>query len=558
MPPPRAESKTSAPDPTRPAHGRAPRVIICGVTERLQALVIDDEPAVRDFVSEVLTENGWEVSEASSAEQAFEMLGEPFTWSLVFCDVMMGGADGFAVLRRFTAERPDAKVVLMTGHGSAAGALDATAFGAYDYLLKPFGLHDVQTIARDVRRHIEARRAENDRSATPRPAAPPAYISDIDLVGQSAAFLQVMKLVGRVATTNLPVLITGESGTGKEVVARAVHRRSRRSQAPFVAVNCGAIPSELIESELFGHVRGAFTGAERDRRGLWEEADGGTIFLDEITETTPNFQVKLLRALQEGEIRRVGSNQVVRVDVRVIAATNRRPEREVGEGRFRQDLLYRLNAVTIHLPPLRERREDILPLIRRFSERVRTSAGEPPLSFTPAALRLLENYDWPGNIRELENAVVRAIALCDHAVRPEDLPERLLHPPQAGEETDRLDRAEPETPAPRAADEATPATQAPVGASPQFSVTSQAVDAKPTAPAHDTASVVLSHLVGENWPTLAELEGRYVRRVLEQTRGNKQAASRLLGVDRKTLQRMIQRHQLDAADDRETGQATDS
>src|SRR5919198_2729174 len=200
----------------------------------------------------------------------------------------------------------------------------------------------------------------------------PVYASDIDLIGVSAAFIEVMKQVGRVAATNLPVLVAGESGTGKEVVARALHRRSRRAARPFVAVNCGAIPSELIESELFGHVRGSFTGATSDRAGLFEEADGGTVFLDEITETTPAFQVKLLRALQEGEIRRVGSNRTQRVDVRVIAASNRDVEMEVANGRFRQDLLYRLNAVTLKLPPLRERREDIVPLARRFAERVRS------------------------------------------------------------------------------------------------------------------------------------------------------------------------------------------
>src|SRR5205085_8473901 len=238
------------------------------------------------------------------------------------------------------------------------------------------------------------------------------------------AFVEVMKLVGRVAATNLPVLITGESGTGKEVVARAIHHHSARAGGAFVAVNCGAIPSELIESELFGHVRGAFTGAERDRRGLLQEADGGTILLDEITETTPAFQVKLLRALQEGEIRRVGSNNTVSVDVRVIAATNREVEQEMKEGRFRQDLFYRLNAVTLRLPPLRERREDIMPLARHFAART-ARAGQEPVSFSRDASLALVAYDWPGNIRELENAVIRAVALCDRAVRPEDLPERV-------------------------------------------------------------------------------------------------------------------------------------
>ncbi|HKC62355.1 MAG TPA: sigma-54 dependent transcriptional regulator [Pyrinomonadaceae bacterium] len=457
--------------------------------KKLQALVIDDDRQVREFVSTVLSDDGWNVAQAETAERAYEMLEER-PWSLVFCDVMLGGEDGFAVLRRFSQEKPDAQVILMTGHGSAVGALDATAFGAYDYLLKPFGITQVQTLANSVRERILARsthsRAEEKRERT--------YISDIDLVGRSAAFVQLMKLVGRVAPTDLPVLVEGESGTGKEVVARAIHRRSRRSERPFIAVNCGAIPSELIESELFGHVRGAFTGAERDRRGLWEEANGGTVFLDEITETTLAFQVKLLRALQEGEIRRVGSNQTLRVDVRVIAASNRDVEAEVNQGRFRQDLLYRLNAVTINLPPLRERREDIVPLARRFAERVRLGL-DAPVTFSRAALRLLEQYSWPGNIRELENSVIRAAALSDHTIRPEDLPERVR---RSGEAVARN-----------------------IEEGAQGAATQQ-----------------------EEWLTLEEVEKRYVARVLEHTGGNKQAAARLLGVDRKTIERMMKRYNI--------------
>ena len=459
----------------------------------MKALVVDDEPAIRDFVTEVLRTDGWEVSEAETAERAFEMLRDHH-WSLVFCDVMLGGADGFAVLRRFTVEQPEAQIVLMTGHGSAAGALDAVAFGAYDYLMKPFSVDDVLALSQAVReRNRKPVRGEEKASHPPAPV----YTSDIDLVGRGLAFVEVMKLVGRVSITNLPVLITGESGTGKEVVARAIHHRSPRSGQAFVALNCGAVPQDLIESELFGHVRGSFTGATVDRRGLWEEADGGTVFLDEITVTSPAFQVKLLRALQEGEIRRVGSNRTINIDVRVIAATNRDTEEEVRAGRFRQDLLYRLNAVTIHLPPLRERLEDILPLATRFAERV-VRAGEPPVSFSREALQLLENYNWPGNIRELENAVVRAAALCDTKVRPEDLPERIRN----------------------------------------FSSSSAPADET------DIVSRLLTEQPGEEWPSLSEIEGRYVTRVLAHTGGNKQAAARLLDIDRKTLQRMINRHHI--------------
>src|ERR687889_1078570 len=389
----------------------------------MKALVIDDNELVRDNVAEVLRGEGWEVCEAESAARAFELLGDDDSWSLVFCDVKLSDrneAEGYTVLRRFVEEQPLAQIVLMTGHGSAAGALDAVSLGAYDYLMKPFENEDVLRIAQAVRHSAEKRERPGTTGELP---PEPVYTSDIELVGASTAFVEVMKLVGRVASTSLPVLITGESGTGKELVARAIHRRSQRASRTFVAVNCGAIPSELIESELFGHVRGAFTGAERDRRGLLQEADGGTILLDEITETTPAFQVKLLRALQEGEIRRVGSNHTIRVEARVIAATNRDVEQEVREGRFRQDLFYRLNAVTLHLPPLRERPEDIMPLARYFAGR--TCPGGAPVSFSRDAVRALVSYDWPGNIRQLENPVIRAVALCDRLVRPEDLPERV-------------------------------------------------------------------------------------------------------------------------------------
>lgn len=457
----------------------------------MHALIIDDEAGVRRFVAEVLREDGWDVSEAETAESAFERLHEE-PWSLVFCDVMLGGEDGYAVLKRFHLEQPQVQVVLMTGHGSAVGALDATAFGAYDYLLKPFSVNDVQTLSRAIRRRV-AKRAS--RVKEEKEAVAPVYTSDIALIGRSATFVEAMKLVGRVAPTNLPVLITGESGTGKEIVAHAIHLRSRRAGRAFVAVNCGALPSELIESELFGHVRGSFTGAERDRQGLFEEADGGTVFLDEITETTPEFQVKLLRALQKGEIRRIGSNRTTHVDVRVIAATNRDLETEVQQGRFRQDLLYRLNTVSLNLPPLRARREDIRILVKHFASLAR-APGAPDLSFSPEAIDLLESYHWPGNIRELENAIMRAVELCSHMVRPEDLP-------------DSIRNCRP--------------------------------DSETKVNSDGTESIQLP----KDWPTLSEVEGQYVSRVLAHTRGNKLAAARLLDVDPKTLVRMINRHKIE-------------
>lgn len=452
-------------------------------------LVIDDEPAITSLVGDVLHDDGWDVTKAESAEQAFELVRDK-DWAVVFCDVQLGGADGFTVLKKFKEELPGTKVVLMTGHGTATGALDATSFGAYDYLLKPFGLDELQSLSQALREQVIG--------AKPRRLRIP-YQPDEAVLGRSAAFISVMKQVGRVAGTSLPVLLTGESGTGKEVVASSLHGRSTRAKQAFVAVNCGAISADLIESELFGHVKGSFTGADRDRAGLWEEANHGTVFLDEITETTPAFQVKLLRALQQGEIRRVGSNQTLRVDVRVIAASNRDVEAEVEAGRFRKDLFYRLNAVSIVLPPLRERREDILLLAKSFADRVYSLS--PAVKFAVEALELLERYPWPGNIRELENAVVRAAAICDGTIRVKDLPERVqqysAHQPEDAVATERVESS--------------------------------------IGPAEELKS-------------LAEIEGRHVGKVLNHTGGNKQAAARILQVDRKTLDRMIKRHDISTAD----------
>lgn len=448
----------------------------------LHVLVIDDEQPVRDFVCTVLREDGWMVSESASAEQAFEISSNG-EWAAVFCDVMLGGANGFSVLRRFKTESPETKVVLMTGHGSAVGALDAAAFGAYDYLQKPFGVEELRSLSSALREQFV------DRQPRYSPKRHLSHDSDINLIGRSAAFIEVMKQVGRVAGTSLPVLLSGESGTGKELVASAIHQRSGRAGQSFVPVNCGAIPAELIESELFGHVKGSFTGADRDRRGLWHEADGGTVFLDEITEASLSFQVKLLRVLQERQVRRVGSNQLQRFDVRVIAASNRDVEAEVKAGRFREDLFYRLNAVIIMLPPLRDRREDIPPLAQAFVERL--DPLNPSTRFSAETMELFQRYSWPGNIRELENAVVRATAMCDGTIRVKDLPERIRNYA-------------------RVPDDRRPETRQTM----------------------------------EEWPPLKAIEARYVGSVLAHTKGNKQAASRVLGIDRTTLDRMIKKHRI--------------
>jgi DNA-binding NtrC family response regulator len=457
----------------------------------INALIIDDEPQISGLIAQVLTSDGWHVSEVQTAEQAFEMLQKQH-WSLVFCDVTLVGTDGYAVLRRFSEQQPAARFVLMTGHGSAAGALDATAGGAYDYLVKPFAVDDLLNISAVVREQHQLR-AKHEKSKPEISSS--GYTSDIPLIGKSPKFVECLKMVGRVAMTNLPVLVTGESGTGKEVVAKAIHQRSNRASGAFVSVNCGAIPVELIESELFGHAKGSFTGADRERIGLWEEADGGTLFLDEITETNPLFQVKLLRALQEKEIRRVGSNRTAKVDVRVIAATNRDIEEEVREGRFRQDLMYRLNAVAIHLPPLRERIEDIPLLAQHFAKPARPSDA-PPLKFSSATLEMLKSYSWQGNVRELENAVLHAVSLSDDVVYPEHLPARIR-------------------------------------------CFNDVLSAHLTEISEESGSKQQKR--DDEWLSLAEMQEKYAAQVLSHTGGNKQAAARLLNIDRKTLTRIINR-----------------
>ena len=449
------------------------------------ALVIDDEVQIRSLVADVLQSDGWEVSQAATAEEAFQILHDR-PWMLVFCDVVLGGPDGYEVLRRFVEEQPEARFVLMTGHASAAGALDATAIGAYDYLVKPFTVDDILRIASTVRSNHKSGLKQFQSDA----ARSAGYISDIPLIGNSAKFVECLKLVGRVADTSLTVLIAGESGTGKEVVARAIHQRSKRRAENFVTVNCGAIPIELIESELFGHAKGSFTGANRERVGLWEEANGGTIFLDEVTETSPLFQVKLLRVLQQGEIRRVGSNRTIKVDARVIAATNRDIAEEVAAGRFRQDLMYRLNAVTIDLPSLRHRFEDIMLLAEHFA-RASRPAGTAPIKFSDAAAALLQNYYWEGNVRELENAILHSVSLADDFIDEQHLPERIRN----------------------------------------FRSTTLAGNTE-TADGLEAAG---------NWKTLAEVETDYANKVLGYTGGNKQAAARILNIDRKTLARIISR-----------------
>ena len=369
-----------------------------------RVLVVDDEKGVREALKQVLEFEEIEVQTCASGLDALQAYTE-FRPHLVFLDVKMQGMDGLEVLKRLREHDAHAQVVMISGHGTIQTAVEATQLGAYDFLEKPLDTDRVLLTLRNALQHVdlavEIVRLRAEVEAT------------YQIVGSSKAIKAVIERIEKVAPTPARVLVTGENGTGKELVARAIHDLSLRARGPFVEVNCAAIPAELIESELFGHMKGSFTGAVSDRPGKFELADGGTLFLDEIGDMSLPAQAKVLRALQEGVISRIGSGKPLEIDVRVVAATNKTLEQEIAAGRFREDLLYRLNVVPIEVPPLRVRRGDIPQLVRHFSDQLSGTgrAGLKPKEFEPEALKLLGAHDWPGNIRELRNAVERLLIL---------------------------------------------------------------------------------------------------------------------------------------------------
>jgi two-component system response regulator AtoC len=378
----------------------------------VRILIVDDDAGLRQSLTLLLQAEDYEVAAEGRPERGLERaLAEPF--DLVLCDVRMPGMSGLEFLGRFQEGGGSALVIMMSAYGGEEAAVEAMKQGAYDYLPKPFRSDEVLLTLR------KAEERERLRGRVASLEAELARWTELDVVTESAAMRRVMDLATRVAPHATTVLITGESGTGKEVVARAIHRMSPRSEAAFVGVNCGAIPQDLLESELFGHARGSFTGATADKPGLFEEADGGTLLLDEVGDLPAPLQVKLLRVLQEGEIRRVGESKVRKVDVRVIAATARNLEQDAREGQFREDLFYRINVVHVHVPPLRERPEDIDSLaVALLARAIRRSGREA--SLTPEALGTIKRISWPGNVRQLENAIERAVVLSpDGVIGPE-------------------------------------------------------------------------------------------------------------------------------------------
>ncbi len=380
-------------------------------------LVAENEDSLRLTLSMLLRRAGYAVRDAPHGQAALEVLAkEPV--DLVITDLRMEPVDGLEVLRAVKASSPQTEVLVLTGFGSIESAVEAMKLGAFEYLTKPFDREEMLlTVAKALERKSLLSEVRQLRAQVQE-----RYAFG-NIIGPSPRMQKVLDLVARVAESDATVLIEGESGTGKELVARALHHASRRRAGPFVAVNCGALPEPLLESELFGHVKGSFTGATMHKKGLFEEASGGTILLDEIGETTPSMQVKLLRVLQEQEVRRVGSNTPVRIDTRVIAAANRHLGQLVKEGTFREDLFYRLNVIPITIPPLRERPEDVLPLAEHFLRRFAAKQKKAITGLSREAGHLLARYPWPGNVRELENAIERAVVLTrDAEIQPEDLP----------------------------------------------------------------------------------------------------------------------------------------
>jgi two-component system response regulator HydG len=448
-------------------------------------LIIDDESGILDTLSILLKNSGFDVSTAQGGKTGLEAMKSSLP-DIVLTDIRMPQVTGIDILDRARDLDPEMPVILMTAQATLQSAIEAVNRGGFYYIQKPFANDDLVAICRRAaeyralrseNKHLkrEIRRREKSRTVKP--------------LGKAKPFLEVMKLAEQVAPTDSTVLVLGQSGTGKEVLARYIHELSDRSDGPFYSINCGALPESLLESELFGHVKGSFTGAVRDKQGMFMAARGGTFFLDEIAETQPSTQVKLLRVLQEREALPVGGTEPIPVDVRVIAATNRDLDEAIRRGTFRADLYYRLNVITLHLPPLRDRREDVPLLAEAFLKRIAQQRSEPTKRLAPEALEAVLRYDWPGNVRELENALEHAAILArDTDIEVGMLPKRVLEPP---------------------------------------------------------ALPLVSERPTDN-PTLEVVERAYIKWVLDAEAGNKTRAAEVLGIDPSTLYRKLSRYEAEA------------
>ncbi|MFW6159547.1 MAG: sigma-54-dependent transcriptional regulator [Acidobacteriota bacterium] len=452
------------------------------MSKKNRILIIDDEEVIRDSCTQVLKRAGYEVMGAENALQGLDLFKKEKI-DLVLLDLKLPKLNGFEALSRLKKEQPDLPVIIITGHASIESAVETIKRGAFDYLAKPFSPEELRVMVKkalDSSKHLQERQKERQF---------PEKNSTFNMViGRSPAMQKVMEVFRKVSPTESTVLISGESGTGKELLAREIHNHSPRKKAPFVVVDCGALVESLFESELFGHVKGSFTGAYETKHGRFEVANGGTIFLDEISNISLNIQAKLLRVIQEREVTRIGSSRPIKVDVRIIAATNQNLADCVREGKFREDLFYRLSVVPIHLPPLRRRKEDIQLLVDHFLQKYNKKAKKRIKILSPSVKKALEEYDWPGNIRELENTIERAVVLTPGEEL--ELKNLIYH-----------------------------------GIGSSFS---------------------LFQPSGGEFRTLGEIEKEYIQAALQAQHGNKSRTARVLGIDRKTLLAKIKKYKLES------------
>jgi DNA-binding NtrC family response regulator len=442
-----------------------------------RVLIVEDEGLMRELLTKILANEQYRIFQASSGEEALRLLQDQ-TFDLVLTDLRLKGMNGLQLLSEVRTLDPEIVVIVMTAYASVETAVEAMRKGAYDYITKPFINEEIRVMLRRAlnQRHLSRENRHLKRELRER------YRFE-NIVGTSEAMERVYRLIEKVSAISSNVLIFGETGTGKELVARAIHYNSERSDRPFVAVNCGALTESLLESELFGHVKGAFTGAIASQEGFFRKADRGTLFLDELSEISHGLQIKLLRAIQEREVIPVGGREPVKFDVRLIAATNKNLEDEVKKGTFREDLFYRVNVITISLPLLQNRREDVPLLVNHFLQKYAQRLGKPSVKISRQAMQVLVNYDWPGNVRELENMIERAVALCDEdIIETTDLPEKLTQVKIAIRDLDEYEMS------------------------------------------------------------LDALEEQHIKKVLQQVAGDKVKASQILGINLSTLYRKLARY----------------
>ncbi|MCQ2163667.1 MAG: sigma-54 dependent transcriptional regulator [Bacteroidales bacterium] len=381
----------------------------------MKILVIDDERSIRNSLKEILTDEGYDVEVAEDGAIGLSM-AEKGRYNVIFCDIKMPNMDGQEFLEKISAEGTDAAIVMISGHGDITTAVDCIKHGAFDFIEKPLDLNRIL---------ITIKNATEKASLVKETRILKKRVYGQQMIGESEPMMRIRDMISKVAPTDARVLITGSNGSGKELVARSLHEQSRRSAMPYVEVNCAAIPSELIESELFGHEKGSFTSAIKQHKGKFEQADGGTLFLDEIGDMSLSAQAKVLRVLQEKKLSRVGSDKDIEVDVRVVAATNKNLIKEIADGNFREDLYHRLSVIVIHVPSLNDRRDDIPLLVDYFVKQICTETGMPQKTFSPEAMKLLQGKDWTGNIRELRNVVERLLILGDSVISPQNVKENV-------------------------------------------------------------------------------------------------------------------------------------